>query len=82
MSARPGPRGTGRGPGESRPTGWLCDCEPEGEIVGEGFYVYEQLKHAETYALEQAGESAKGQRPMFRSSLTRTTVARHLAPMH
>lgn len=33
---------------------------PDGEIVGEGFYVYEKLKHAETYALEQAGARAKG----------------------
>ena len=33
---------------------------PEGQVVGEGFYVYEQVKHAETYALEQAGERAKG----------------------
>jgi diaminohydroxyphosphoribosylaminopyrimidine deaminase / 5-amino-6-(5-phosphoribosylamino)uracil reductase len=32
----------------------------EGEILGEGFYLYEQLKHAETYALEQAGSKAKG----------------------
>jgi diaminohydroxyphosphoribosylaminopyrimidine deaminase/5-amino-6-(5-phosphoribosylamino)uracil reductase len=32
----------------------------EGEILGEGFYVYEQLKHAETYALQQAGARAKG----------------------
>jgi diaminohydroxyphosphoribosylaminopyrimidine deaminase/5-amino-6-(5-phosphoribosylamino)uracil reductase len=32
----------------------------EGEILGEGFYLYEQLKHAETYALEQAGVKAKG----------------------
>src|SRR5688572_18678107 len=32
----------------------------EGEIVGEGFYLFEQLKHAETYALEQAGLRAKG----------------------
>lgn len=32
---------------------------PSGEIVGEGFYVYEKLKHAETYALEQAGERAR-----------------------
>ena len=32
----------------------------EGEILGEGFYVYEQLKHAETYALEQAAARAKG----------------------
>jgi diaminohydroxyphosphoribosylaminopyrimidine deaminase/5-amino-6-(5-phosphoribosylamino)uracil reductase len=31
-----------------------------GEIVGEGFYVYDQVKHAETIALEQAGESARG----------------------
>ncbi|HEV7682016.1 MAG TPA: bifunctional diaminohydroxyphosphoribosylaminopyrimidine deaminase/5-amino-6-(5-phosphoribosylamino)uracil reductase RibD [Pyrinomonadaceae bacterium] len=33
---------------------------PSGEIIGEGFYVYEQLKHAETYALEQAGTRAQG----------------------
>ncbi len=31
-----------------------------GEIVGEGCYVYEALKHAETYALEQAGTRARG----------------------
>lgn len=43
--------------------GPLVGCviaSPNGEIVGEGFYVYEKLKHAETYALEQAGESARG----------------------
>jgi diaminohydroxyphosphoribosylaminopyrimidine deaminase/5-amino-6-(5-phosphoribosylamino)uracil reductase len=43
--------------------GPLVGCviaSPEGQVVGEGFYVYEQLKHAETYALEQAGERAKG----------------------
>lgn len=33
---------------------------PAGDIVGEGFYLYEQLKHAETYALDQAGSGAKG----------------------
>ena len=33
---------------------------PGGEVVGEGFYVYEKLKHAETYALEQAGLRARG----------------------
>jgi diaminohydroxyphosphoribosylaminopyrimidine deaminase/5-amino-6-(5-phosphoribosylamino)uracil reductase len=33
---------------------------PNGEIVGEGFYVYEDVKHAETYALEQAGARAGG----------------------
>lgn len=31
-----------------------------GEVVGEGFYVYDQLKHAETIALEQAGAGARG----------------------
>ncbi len=31
-----------------------------GEIVGEGFYLYDGLKHAETLALQQAGERARG----------------------
>jgi diaminohydroxyphosphoribosylaminopyrimidine deaminase/5-amino-6-(5-phosphoribosylamino)uracil reductase len=31
-----------------------------GEIVGEGCYIYENLLHAETIALAQAGERAKG----------------------
>jgi diaminohydroxyphosphoribosylaminopyrimidine deaminase/5-amino-6-(5-phosphoribosylamino)uracil reductase len=31
-----------------------------GEVVGEGFYLYEGIKHAETRALEQAGERARG----------------------
>jgi diaminohydroxyphosphoribosylaminopyrimidine deaminase/5-amino-6-(5-phosphoribosylamino)uracil reductase len=31
-----------------------------GEIVGEGFYIYEQVRHAETIALEQAREQARG----------------------
>jgi diaminohydroxyphosphoribosylaminopyrimidine deaminase/5-amino-6-(5-phosphoribosylamino)uracil reductase len=35
-------------------------ADANGEIVGEGFYVYDQLKHAETLALEQAGERARG----------------------
>src|SRR6266705_4419379 len=42
--------------------GPLVGCviaSPKGEIIGEGFYVYEQLKHAETYALDQAGALAK-----------------------
>jgi diaminohydroxyphosphoribosylaminopyrimidine deaminase/5-amino-6-(5-phosphoribosylamino)uracil reductase len=33
---------------------------PEGEILGEGFYLYERIKHAETIALEQAGGRARG----------------------
>jgi diaminohydroxyphosphoribosylaminopyrimidine deaminase/5-amino-6-(5-phosphoribosylamino)uracil reductase len=31
-----------------------------GEIAGEGFYVFEEIKHAETIALELAGEKARG----------------------
>jgi diaminohydroxyphosphoribosylaminopyrimidine deaminase/5-amino-6-(5-phosphoribosylamino)uracil reductase len=31
-----------------------------GEVLGEGFYVFEKIKHAETYALEQAGARARG----------------------
>lgn len=34
--------------------------DPSGEIAGEGFYLFEQVKHAETTALEQAGERARG----------------------
>lgn len=30
------------------------------QVVGEGFYVYEAIKHAETIAIEQAGEKTKG----------------------
>jgi diaminohydroxyphosphoribosylaminopyrimidine deaminase/5-amino-6-(5-phosphoribosylamino)uracil reductase len=50
------------GAGQVSP-GPLVGCvivSPAGEIVGEGFYVYEKLKHAETYALEQAGARARG----------------------
>ena len=34
--------------------------DAEGQVAGEGFYLYEQVKHAETAALEQAGERARG----------------------
>src|SRR5256885_1185442 len=34
--------------------------DTKGEIAGEGFYVYDQVKHAETLALEQAGDRARG----------------------
>ena len=33
---------------------------PSGEIIGEGFYLFEELNHAETIALAQAGEKARG----------------------
>jgi diaminohydroxyphosphoribosylaminopyrimidine deaminase/5-amino-6-(5-phosphoribosylamino)uracil reductase len=32
----------------------------DGRVVGEGFFLYEHLKHAEVYALEQAGELSRG----------------------
>jgi diaminohydroxyphosphoribosylaminopyrimidine deaminase/5-amino-6-(5-phosphoribosylamino)uracil reductase len=51
-----------QGVGQVSP-GPLVGCvivSPDGEIVGEGLYLYEQLKHAETYALEQAGPRARG----------------------
>src|SRR5712671_6101485 len=35
-------------------------ADAAGEIVGEGFYLFEQIKHAETAALEQAGDRARG----------------------
>jgi len=34
--------------------------DARGEIAGEGFYLYDRVKHAETLALEQAGERARG----------------------
>jgi len=51
-----------KGVGQVSP-GPLVGCvivSPSGAVIGEGFYVYENLTHAETYALEQAGERARG----------------------
>ncbi|HEX5708590.1 MAG TPA: bifunctional diaminohydroxyphosphoribosylaminopyrimidine deaminase/5-amino-6-(5-phosphoribosylamino)uracil reductase RibD [Pyrinomonadaceae bacterium] len=51
-----------RGAGQVSPSP-LVGCvvvDAHGEIVGEGFYLYEGLKHAETLALEQAGGRARG----------------------
>lgn len=51
-----------KGIGQVSP-GPLVGCviaSPDGEVLGEGFYVYEKVKHAETYALEQAGARAQG----------------------
>lgn len=52
----------GKGTGQVSP-GPLVGCvitTLEGEVIGEGFYVYEEVKHAETLALEQAGGRARG----------------------
>ena len=68
---------------------------PDGEVVGEGFYVYEKLKHAETYALEQAGARAKGatayvslephahhgRTPPCTDALIKARIARVVAPI-
>jgi diaminohydroxyphosphoribosylaminopyrimidine deaminase/5-amino-6-(5-phosphoribosylamino)uracil reductase len=51
-----------RGVGQVSPSP-LVGCvvaREDGEVVGEGFYLYEGVKHAETLALEQAGEHARG----------------------
>src|ERR1043166_1575180 len=34
--------------------------DASGEVVGEGFYVFEDVRHAETVALASAGEKARG----------------------
>ena len=50
-----------RGVGQVSP-GPLVGCvivTPGGEIAGEGFYVFEELSHAETIALSEAGEKAR-----------------------
>jgi diaminohydroxyphosphoribosylaminopyrimidine deaminase/5-amino-6-(5-phosphoribosylamino)uracil reductase len=51
-----------RGVGQVSP-GPMVGCvvvSPSGEIAGEGFYIFEDIKHAETLALDQAGEKARG----------------------
>lgn len=51
-----------RGVGQVSP-GPLVGCvivNPAGEVVGEGFYIFEELNHAETIALAVAGEKARG----------------------
>ena len=78
--------------------GPLVGCviaSPDGEVVGEGCYVYEQLKHAETYALDQAGARAKGatayvslephahhgRTPPCTDALIKAGIARVIAPI-
>ena len=67
----------------------------EGQVVGEGYYIYEKLKHAETYALEQAGERAKaaiayvslephahhGRTPPCTDALIKAGIKRVVAPL-
>lgn len=51
-------RGSGQVPENSPLVGCLIVCE-NGQIVGEGFYGAQHLKHAETIALEMAGSRAR-----------------------
>ncbi len=51
-----------KGIGQVSP-GPLVGCvivSPNGDVVGEGFYLFAELNHAETIALAQAGEKARG----------------------
>ncbi|MBA2340115.1 MAG: bifunctional diaminohydroxyphosphoribosylaminopyrimidine deaminase/5-amino-6-(5-phosphoribosylamino)uracil reductase RibD [Pyrinomonadaceae bacterium] len=51
-----------RGMGRVSPSP-LVGCviaDDRGEVLGEGFYLYERLKHAEIFALEKAGARARG----------------------
>ncbi|HVF21541.1 MAG TPA: bifunctional diaminohydroxyphosphoribosylaminopyrimidine deaminase/5-amino-6-(5-phosphoribosylamino)uracil reductase RibD [Pyrinomonadaceae bacterium] len=51
-----------KGVGQVSP-GPLVGCvivSSSGEVVGEGFYLFEELNHAETIALASAGEKARG----------------------
>src|SRR5215211_5506754 len=51
-----------KGVGQVSP-GPLVGCvvvSPAGEIVGEGYYLFEAVKHAETIALDLASEKARG----------------------
>ncbi len=51
-----------KGVGQVSP-GPLVGCvivDAQGEVAGEGYYIYEDLKHAETLALAQAGSRARG----------------------
>lgn len=86
-----------KGSGQVSP-GPLVGCviaSSEGDVLGEGFYVYEQLKHAETYALEQAGARAKratayvslephahhGRTPPCTDALIKAGIARVVVPV-
>ena len=86
-----------RGAGQVSP-GPLVGCVvvgARGEVAGEGFYVYDGVKHAETLALEQAGARARGatayvslephahtgRTPPCTQALLRAGVARVVAPV-
>lgn len=78
--------------------GPLVGCviaDDEGHVAGEGFYVYDGVKHAETLALEQAGDRARngtayvslephshyGRTPPCTEALIKAGIARIVAPI-
>ena len=50
----------GRGKAGDHPLVGAVLVAPDGEVVGEGWYEYELVRHAEVAALEQAGPRARG----------------------
>src|SRR5947199_10008058 len=50
----------GIGQGSPSPLVGCVIASKEGEVVGEGFFLYDEIRHAETIALEQAGAKARG----------------------
>jgi len=50
----------GRGLASPNPTVGAVVVDASGEVAGEGIHAYDDQKHAEIVALENAGESAKG----------------------
>ncbi|CDM66182.1 bifunctional diaminohydroxyphosphoribosylaminopyrimidine deaminase/5-amino-6-(5-phosphoribosylamino)uracil reductase RibD [Pyrinomonas methylaliphatogenes] len=50
----------GRGQASPNPLVGCVIVDESGRVIGEGFHVYAQVKHAETIALEQAGARAHG----------------------
>jgi diaminohydroxyphosphoribosylaminopyrimidine deaminase/5-amino-6-(5-phosphoribosylamino)uracil reductase len=85
-----------RGVGQVSPSplvGCVIACDGD-EIVGEGFYLYDQISHAETIALERAGARAcgatayvslephahHGRTPPCTDALIRAGVSRVVAP--
>lgn len=86
-----------RGAGQVSP-GPLVGCviaDGGGEVFGEGFYLFERVKHAETIALKEAGARARGatcyvtlephahtgRTPPCTEALIRARVARVVAPI-
>lgn len=58
-----------------------CLVVKDGTIVGRAVTAPSGRPHAETQALADAGEKARGRRPMSRSNPVRITAGRRPAPM-